>query len=86
MSKKVVNTKLTKHVLQSQDGSITVHFQNLGAAITHCFVYDGDNNRRDIVLGYNNDIDWLHDTMYLGVIAGRVANRCVFCPLLLYFR
>ena len=47
----------------------------LGATLQALFVPDGDGRPDDVVLGYDSAAEYLDQTEYLGVTAGRYANR-----------
>ncbi len=48
---------------------------NYGAILTELHLTDKNQNVKDVVLGYDNLQDYINDDAYLGVIAGRYANR-----------
>ncbi len=48
---------------------------NYGAAIVSLFTKDKNGQLADIVLGYDNQIDYFFDQFYLGAVVGRYANR-----------
>ncbi|EGG01860.1 uncharacterized protein MELLADRAFT_38932 [Melampsora larici-populina 98AG31] len=65
------------HHLSASDGSIHASFIGLGASIQTLMVKDRSGSFRDIVLGYDNISQYLHDPAYprFGSIVGRYANR-----------
>ncbi|MEP2027679.1 MAG: aldose epimerase family protein [Paracoccaceae bacterium] len=65
-------TRISSHVLQ--DGDVTVTMLNLGC-ITQDWRVPVGNQRVPVVLGYRDPQAYLRNPNYLGVIAGRVANR-----------
>lgn len=65
-------TQLRSHVLR--DGDVTVTLLNLGC-ITQDWKVPLANARVPVVLGYCDPQAYLNNPNYLGVIAGRVANR-----------
>jgi aldose 1-epimerase len=48
---------------------------NYGAAVVSLFTKDKNGQLADIVLGYDNQIDYFFDQFYLGAVVGRYANR-----------
>lgn len=48
---------------------------NYGAAVVSLLVRDRDGQLVDIVLGYDNPLDYIQDEYYLGTVVGRYANR-----------
>ncbi|KAH9808315.1 galactose mutarotase-like domain-containing protein [Melampsora americana] len=68
---------LDLHHLSASDGSIHASFIGLGASIQSLMVKDRSGSFRDIVLGYDNISQYLHDPAYprFGSIVGRYANR-----------
>ncbi|MCJ1295684.1 hypothetical protein MMC34_007248 [Xylographa carneopallida] len=58
---------------------INASFIPYGARITNLYVNDKDGNAQDVVLGYDDGMQYLQDTesvhTYLGPIVGRYANR-----------
>ena len=50
-----------------------------GARLTNLFVQDRNGTYQDIVVGYDNGTQYLHDTetnhTYFGAVVGRYANR-----------
>ena len=65
-------TRIRSHVLR--DGDVTVTLLNLGC-ITQDWRVPLGNERVPVVLGYRDPQAYLDNPNYLGVIAGRVANR-----------
>ena len=58
---------------------INATFIPYGARLTNLFVKDKHGQYQDVVLGYDNATQYLHDTetnhAYFGPIVGRYANR-----------
>jgi aldose 1-epimerase len=48
---------------------------NCGAAVVSLYVRDKNGNFSDIVLGYDDPVDYLNDEYYMGTVVGRYANR-----------
>lgn len=48
---------------------------NCGAAVVSLFVKDADGCFADIVLGYEDPLEYLKDEYYIGTVVGRYANR-----------
>ena len=65
-------TRIRSHVLE--DGDVAVTMLNLGC-ITQDWRVPVGNQRVPVVLGYRDPTAYLQNPNYLGVIAGRVANR-----------
>ncbi len=65
-------TRIRSHVLR--DGDVTATLLNLGC-ITQEWRVPLGSERVPVVLGYRDPQAYLHNQNYLGVIAGRVANR-----------
>lgn len=51
---------------------------NYGGIVTHLMVPDRDGVLEDIVLGFDDDPDYLKAHPYFGALIGRVANRVAF--------
>ncbi|MFT7595718.1 MAG: aldose 1-epimerase [Paracoccaceae bacterium] len=66
------NRQITRHVLA--DGDVSVAILSLGC-ITQDWQVPLDGRRVPVVLGYRHPQDYLNNPHYLGIIAGRVANR-----------
>lgn len=62
------------YTLQNKSG-MEANIINYGATLTHLKVPDKDGNTEDIILGYDNLEGYKNDSVYLGVTAGRYANR-----------
>ena len=60
--------------LENKNGFVC-QITNYGARMVSLFVPIDDNSAVDVVLGYDSIDDYLKDDFYLGVIAGRYANR-----------
>jgi aldose 1-epimerase len=68
------NQEVSLFNLKNKNGFVC-QLTNYGARIVSCFVPINDNSSVDVVLGYDSIDDYLQDDFYLGVIAGRYANR-----------
>lgn len=60
--------------ISNKVGSILT-FTNYGASLKSWLVKLGDRTSIDIVLGYEDENNYTNNTLYLGSIAGRYANR-----------
>jgi aldose 1-epimerase len=61
-------------ILENKKGTkLTV--SNVGAAVVSLVTRDSTGKLDDVVLGYENEQDYLNDTFYLGAVVGRYANR-----------
>jgi len=72
--KQIDNQQVSLFNLKNKNGFVC-QLTNYGARIVSCFVPINDNYAVDVVLGYDSIDDYLKDDFYLGVIAGRYANR-----------
>ncbi|MCJ1432399.1 hypothetical protein MMC27_001755 [Xylographa pallens] len=67
----------TKYTISAP--GINASFIPYGARITNLYVNDKDGNSQDVILGYDNGTQYLHDTetvhTYFGPVVGRYANR-----------
>ncbi|QBN20601.1 galactose mutarotase [Flavobacterium nackdongense] len=72
--KQIDNQEVALFNLKNKNGFVC-QITNYGARIVSCFVPITDNSALDVVLGYDSIDDYLKDDFYLGVIAGRYANR-----------
>ena len=63
------------HLYTISCGQLTACVTDLGATLVRLFVPDSQGNRDDVVLGYDNPVDYLHGDAYLGATVGRNANR-----------
>ena len=61
-------------LLRNAAGS-EVHILKHGAIIQKLLVPDRDGNFADVVLGFDDEARYLHDSPYFGAVVGRVANR-----------
>ena len=59
----------------SNKAGVTVTITNYGAIITSLKVPDRDGTKADVVLGYDTLEDYVEDTIYIGSLVGRYANR-----------
>lgn len=66
--------KITIYKLTNKQGAI-VELSSLGAGILSIIVPDKKGKMDDVVLGYENPIDYIYDGPCAGKIAGRYANR-----------
>jgi aldose 1-epimerase len=68
-------TDINRFTLKNQKGT-TVKLMNYGATVTNILVADKSGSAGDIVLGFDNLDGYLQkENPYMGVIAGRYANR-----------
>jgi aldose 1-epimerase len=72
--KQIGNQEVSLFSLGNKNGFVC-QITNYGARIVSFFVPVDDNSVVDVVLGYDSIEDYLKDDFYLGVIAGRYANR-----------
>ncbi|HSB93967.1 MAG TPA: aldose epimerase family protein [Flavitalea sp.] len=71
----IEGTDVNRYTLKNQKGTI-VRLMNYGATVTNILVADKSGTQGDIVLGYDNLDGYLQTgNPYMGVIAGRYANR-----------
>lgn len=67
----------TKYTISAP--GINASFISYGARLTNLFVNDKNSNPQDVVLGYDDESQYLKDTetvhTYFGPIVGRYANR-----------
>ncbi|KAF5188830.1 Aldose 1-epimerase [Thalictrum thalictroides] len=69
------NAKKKVGIYELKNGDLSINVTNYGATILSVLVPDKQGNVADVVLGFENFGDYLHDDVYFGAIAGRVANR-----------
>ncbi len=62
-------------LLTLQNNGIVVQLLSLGAIVKTIKTADRSGNVRDIVLGFDNPLDYLGSTTYFGQVVGRYANR-----------
>jgi aldose 1-epimerase len=87
-AKEEQENSLVKHNTQHQRNDVDIYYStienengtkliisNYGAAVVSLFTKDKNGQLADIVLGYDNQIDYFFDQFYLGAIVGRYANR-----------
>lgn len=60
--------------LENNSGT-SVCIINYGAIVTNIFFRDKNGKLSDLVLGYDSLENYINDNFYLGIIAGRYANR-----------
>ena len=58
-------------------GNLTMQVTNFGARVISLFTPDRNGKLQDVIVGYDNALDFVHNTgeRYLGATVGRVANR-----------
>jgi aldose 1-epimerase len=56
-------------------GDLKLCLTNFGATWTSLFISDRNGQKTDVLLGFSNLDGYLHNSPYIGVTAGRVANR-----------
>ncbi|HAX73308.1 MAG TPA: galactose mutarotase [Firmicutes bacterium] len=59
---------------QMQNDALDVRFINIGGALTK-IAMASDNYEQNLVLNYENPVDYLNNGYYLNAIVGRTANR-----------
>lgn len=64
---------ITRHTITNEAGDSAV-ISDFGARLVSWSTQLGDE-KRNVVVGYDNDSDYLADTCYLGAIVGPFANR-----------
>src|ERR1035437_7568482 len=67
-------TDIFKFKLENSSGT-SVSILNYGAIVTNVFFNDKNGFLSDMVLGYDSLQNYINDNFYLGIIAGRYANR-----------
>ena len=72
---KTYNNQQVKLFNLKNSNGIIVQLTNYGAHIVSVLAPDKDNNFDDIILGYNTLEEYLDDSMFLGCVVGRFANR-----------
>ena len=65
----------TVHQYTLSAGSCTVNILDWGGRITHIYTPDKSGRPVDVVLGYDSLAGYEADTVFLGAVVGRVANR-----------
>jgi len=73
-NKIIDNQQVSLFILKNKNGFVC-QITNYGARIVSFIVPMNDNSALDVVLGYDAIDDYIKDDFYLGVIAGRYANR-----------
>lgn len=66
--------EVKKYILTNK-GGMEVSVIDLGATIVSVKVADADGKVRDVVLGYDDPVDYQENTCYFGAVIGRNANR-----------
>ncbi len=72
---KIINGKKTGLFMLENKNGIKVYITNYGARIVSLLTPDNKGRFADIVLGFDNIDSYITDSMYLGCIVGRYANR-----------
>lgn len=67
------NNLIDEIILENKD--MAVHILNLGATMRNIYVKGKDGQFRDVILGYDDVLDYMRYDGYLGACVGRVANR-----------
>ena len=67
------NNLIDEMVIKNEE--MEVHVLNMGCTIKNIFVKDKEDKERDVVLGYDDVLDYMCYDGYLGACVGRVANR-----------
>ena len=73
-NKTIDNQEISLFSLKNKNGFVC-QITNYGARLVSFFVPIKDKAPIDVVLGYDSIDDYQKDDFYLGVIAGRYANR-----------
>jgi aldose 1-epimerase len=67
----------TEYAIEAEN--ITVKLIPYGARVTHVLVPDSNGNTQDVLVGYDNPKEYLHDSetnrTFFGAVVGRYANR-----------
>ncbi|MBP2078025.1 aldose epimerase family protein [Oceanobacillus polygoni] len=71
----VNRNQVWKQFTLTNDNGMTVEFINYGCIITKIRVPDKNGIFENVVLGYENYLDYAADSMFLGAVIGRVAGR-----------
>ena len=66
--------EVKKYTLSNKNG-MEVSLIDLGATIVSVKLKDADGQIKDVVLGYDNPVDYQENTCYFGAVIGRNANR-----------
>lgn len=66
--------EVTEYILKNKNG-MEVSVIDLGATIVSVKIKGTDGKVRDVVLGYDNPVDYQEHTCYFGAFVGRNANR-----------
>lgn len=65
------------YMITLENATVTVELINLGATITAIYTPDKTGARQNIVAGFSDPMDYLHNPAYFGCTVGRYANRIV---------
>ena len=63
------------YLITLENATVTVELINLGATITAIYTPDKTGAQKNIVAGFSNPMDYLHNPAYFGSTVGRYANR-----------
>jgi len=63
------------YMITLENATVTVELINLGATITAIYTPDKTGAQKNIVAGYADPMDYLHNPAYFGSTVGRYANR-----------
>lgn len=66
--------EVTEYIMQNANG-MSLSVIDLGATITSIKKTGSDGKFYDVVLGYDNPVDYQNNTFYFGAVIGRNANR-----------
>lgn len=67
-------SKVTEYIIKNKNGS-AILMLDYGLAVRKLFIKDKDGIQRNVVLGYDDIIDYESNLPYLGVVVGRYAGR-----------
>jgi len=63
------------YMITLENAAVTVQLINLGATITAIYAPDRTGVQKNIVAGFSDPLDYLHNPAYFGCTVGRYANR-----------
>ncbi|MCF6407460.1 galactose mutarotase [Chitinophaga filiformis] len=63
------------YMITLENAAVTVQLINLGATITALYAPDKAGIQKNVVAGFSNPLDYLHNPAYFGCTVGRYANR-----------
>jgi len=72
--KKPIQNNWDEYIMTNGKG-MEIHFLNFGGIITRIYTPDQEGNVENVVLGYKDYQDYLHNEDFFGAIIGRVAGR-----------